>query len=242
MARPLLARAAHLALFTLLCALSTSCTVEISTVIRPDGTGVVSTVMSETTENVDFLRSIPNMQDYLGAWQASLREHGALIDVTRRGGREYTFVQTSFAGSDELGSQGAVPSGIRTWVHSTMSPSALGARYTYRAVVDAASLYEQRLPSDPNAQAEARKLLDAMKLTYSVTLPGTITYSNAQRATGSKLSWDLPMGARTEIMAESELVWEDRVVLAKSGALAAVGICIVATLIVVLSTVARSRK
>jgi len=184
---------------------ATGCTMDISTVIHPDGSGTVSMSMSETTENSDFIRQIPNMADYLLAWQDSLRKQGIMIDDSRQGDREYIFMQRRFHSLKELSSPADLPGGAKAWVYATAEPRTFETTYRFSAIVDTTGLYESAPGIDSRALSEAHKELNKMQMTYSVTLPGEILFSNADRQRGNKLTWDMRMNAHNEIKAESKV-------------------------------------
>ncbi len=202
--------------------LLSGCTMDVSTVINPDGSGTISVNLSEATENTDFMRRMPNMADYLNTWQDSLRKQGVLIDISRQGENEYIFLQNRFEDLEGISTPVDLPGDITTWIAVSMDSAPFETVYRYAAVVDTTTLYQAAPGIDSRAQAEVEKQLDQMLFTYSVTLPGEITYTNASRQKGNKMTWDIRMKAQNEIVAESRLRYDYRakVIKATSGALA----------------------
>ena len=233
-----------LALLLGLILLTVGCTMDISTVIHPDGSGTVSVELSETIENIDFIRQMPNMADYLLAWQASLRKQGIMIDDTRQGDREYIFLQRRFYSLEELSSPVDLPGDVKAWIYAVSEQGTFETHYRFSAIVDTTGLYESAPGIDPNALREVHKLLDAMQMTYSVTLPGEILFSNADRQQGNKLAWDIRMNAFNEIKAESRLDHRERIELARK-AIIALGLvvgCSAVVLTFALLRLVRKRK
>jgi hypothetical protein len=189
---------------------------DVSTVINPDGSGTISVNLSETIENIDFIRRMPNMADYLNTWRDSLRKQGVLIDISQQGENEYVFLQNRFPDSEGISTPIDLPGDITTWIAASKDAASFETTYRYRAVVDTTAFYQAAPGIDPRIQAEVEKQLDQMQFTYSVTLPGEITYSNANRQKGNKLTWDMRMKAKNEIVAESRLRYETRVSAVKS--------------------------
>ena len=202
--------------------LLSGCTMDVSTVINPDGSGTISVNLSEVVENTEFIRKMPNMADYLNAWRDSLRKQGILIDISRQGETEHIFLQSRFEDLDGISTPVDLPGDIKTWIAVDMDSAPFETVYRYAAVVDTTALYQGAPGIDSRAQAEVEKRLNQMRFTYSVTLPGEITYTNASRQRGNKMTWDIGMNARNEIKAESCLSHDSHtnVVKAITGALA----------------------
>lgn len=198
------------------------CTMDVSTVINPDGSGTISVTLSQVAEDVDFIRQMPNMADYLNAWRDSLRKQGVLIDISRRGENEYIFLQNRFDDLDGISTPMDLPGDVKTWIAVTMDSTPFETVYRYAAVVDTTTLYQGSPGMDSRVQAEVVKELNQMQFTYSVILPGEITYTNATRQKANRMIWDIRMNAQNELKAESRLRHDSRVNVVKTitGALA----------------------
>ena len=134
--------------------LLSGCTMDVSTVINPDGSGTISVNLSETIENTEFIRKMPNMADYLNVWRDSLRKQGILIDISRQGETEHIFLQSKFKDLDGLSTPVDLPGDIKTWIAVDMDSAPFETVYRYAAVVDTTALYQGAPGIDSTAQAE----------------------------------------------------------------------------------------
>jgi hypothetical protein len=200
--------AARLAGFIALLMLGISgCRMDIATAINADGSGLMSVQLVETTENVNFIKQMPNMADYLFSWFADLREQGMMIAEWRQGKESVVFLQNRFASLDALSVApiSADQSSTTTWVYATRTESPKHTTFRFSGLLDTTTFYRVATGIDSQAQAEIRKQFDQMQITYSLVLPGEIVYSNADKIVGNRLTWNIKMNARTEMRAEARV-------------------------------------
>jgi hypothetical protein len=200
-------RAARLLMLSVLLFTLSGCRMDISTIIHADGTGAMNVRFAEATENVDFLRQMPNMADYFRSWISDLRMQGMMVDESRQGQETVIFIQNRFASLDALATplSGQEQDALQTWVYATRDDVGVHTTYRFSGAMDTTVFYRAASGIDSRAQAEVRKQLDQMSLTYSVTLPGKIVYSNADMVVGNRMTWKIKMNARNEMQAESRL-------------------------------------
>jgi hypothetical protein len=179
------------------------CTIDINVIVHPDNTATISAEFVELAESTDFIRRIPNMADYLDAWMRSLREDGVLFDLSYEGEDEHIYMQRRVQNLRELSSPQELPGGVRTWTLAERTDEGQVATYRYCAVLDTTIFYGTAPGADANVTAEVHKQLDDVTMTYSVTLPGQITYTNADSVHYNRATWNVPMKALIEIVAES---------------------------------------
>ena len=184
---------------------ATGCTMDVNVMIHSDDSATVGLEMVEAAENTDFLRRMPNMRDYLNAWMQNLREDGLLFDLHYAGTDEHIYLQRDLHSLDELSSPQELPSGVRAWTWVQRQDQGRMSTYHFRTIVDTSILYQTVAGADSNVTAEMQKELDAINMTYSVTLPGDIVYTNAPRVRGNRATWDVPMNSQIEIVAESQV-------------------------------------
>ena len=182
------------------------CTIDISAVVNPDGTGTVSAAMIESVEKTDWLRQVPNMDAHLEVWKADLRANGIMVDDIRLGDTERVFLQSRFSSLEALGSTRTLPGGVSTWVYASAEEAPSETIYRYSAVLDTTSLYRASPDLQPAVLERIREQLRSMKITYSLTLPGELLYSNADRRHGNRVIWDIRMDEKNQIRAESRVI------------------------------------
>jgi len=180
------------------------CSMDINVIVHPDDTATVGVETVEKAESTDFIRRMPNMGDYLDAWMQNLREEGVLFDRQYRGENEYIYLQRHVDSLEELSSPQELPNGVRAWTWVERQDQGRVATYRFRGILDTSVFYETAPGADSSVTAEMQKELNAMHMTYSVTLPGRIVYSNATRVRANRATWDVPMNAQTEIVVESQ--------------------------------------
>jgi len=213
-----------LALLLLVALMLTACEMHISTVVEADGSGTVSLTASELTSNVDRLRDLPNFGPYLEAVQESLRQEGIMIDTWREGETEYLFMQNRFGSLEDLSEAspllGEQPS---TWTLAVMETSPLVTEYKFSAVFDVSELLQAGAESDAMTASELNRWLGGGRMTYSLTLPGKITYANASSIEGNRVTWVLEADTPNELVARSQLEHREEVILARLGGVVLAG-------------------
>jgi hypothetical protein len=180
------------------------CDMHIDVLIHPDGTGTVAAELVELAENTDFIRRMPNMADYLNAWMDSLRQEGVLIDLSRRGNNEHIYLQRQTSSLAEMSSPPGLPAGVQTRTLAERQQEGDIVTYRYQVLVDTTSLYRVAPGANPDITSELHKQLNAVKATFSVTVPGRIVYTNANTVSANRATWNLQMNALTPIIVESQ--------------------------------------
>jgi hypothetical protein len=182
----------------------TSCTMDFTTIIYSDGSGVMTTTLARSKEDIDFLRQAPGMAGYLDSWITNLRYDGMLAENYQIGDQEAFFLQREFGNLEELSTTEAIE-GVGSWIYATKYIE--GNRLIFRviALVDTTVLYTGLTNLNSNAAAEIQKELDNSVMSYSFVLPGNIAYHNGKLLGNDRVGWDLRLNDKNEIIAESQL-------------------------------------
>ena len=180
-----------------------ACDMSIDVVIHPDGTASIAAELVELAENTDFIRRMPNMADYLDAWIGSLRQAGVLIDFASRGDNEHIYLQRRVSSLEDVSAPLASPAGVQTWSLAERRQEGETVTYRYQGLVDTTSLYRVAPGANQDVTSELHKELNEVRATFSVTLPGRITYSNADVVQANRAVWSLPMNGVRSIIVES---------------------------------------
>jgi hypothetical protein len=197
---------ANLAVFAaaVLSALSLSgCEIHFTTTIRADGSGAVSTQLTESAENMNFLRQVPSMAGYLDAWAQSLRGQGILVDHTYLKASEEITFQRRFGSLAEFLKQGAESADQSSWVYVSRYTEGGETIYRYTALVDTRDFYKDV----PGVNSSARDMIlqefNKISMQYSVILPGKIYFHNGAEMNGDAVTFKIPMNAVSQVVVES---------------------------------------
>lgn len=179
------------------------CEIHFTTTIREDGSGTVSTRLTESTENMNFLRQVPSMAGYLDAWAQSLRSQGILVDhAYQKGSEEITF-QRRFGSLAEFLKQGADSADQSSWVYVKRYSEGDEIVYRYIALVDTRDFYKDV----PGVNSSARDMIlqefNKITMQYSVILPGKIYFHNGEELNGGAVTFKIPMNAVSQVVVES---------------------------------------
>jgi len=182
-----------------------SCEIHIENHIKANGKITTSIQIMETTENVDFFRKIPGLDRYLSSYIAQSREEGSLVENWVEEDNEYFYFQqtyeniSSFLDGDDIQEE----STSQSWVYLKSFTVGDEICYRYLAQVSPDILYEMPEDTDGRIINEIHKLIDDIDLTYAVTLPGRLLYSNGSSQTSSTAQWELSVRDNNELVAES---------------------------------------
>ena len=191
-------------ILALLITFSTSaCEVHITTVISADNTGFVTTTLSETTDNMNYLKQVPGMEAYLESWKLSLRNQGMQLDQAVNGGQEYLTFQRIFGSLDDFMQSNQGLKVQPTWVYVTRTQESGDTVFRYIALIDTRPFYANIPGIDPNAGSYIRQLFDQINMNYSVSLPGKVVYSNGQIGPANEVTWKLRMNDVNQVVVES---------------------------------------
>lgn len=186
-------------------------TLDISTVIRSDGSGTkrVAVAIDETVYELALLQG----EDPFADLKARAREIGARIEPYHRDNQAGIAVAVDFT------SLGALNQGIATRPFETVHVEKTGLlfekTYSFQSQIDTG-----RLP--PQIKSALATIQD-VDFRYSVTLPGNIVSHNANEVDGNRLTWYLD--PRTETVYELRATSQRTDERMKAGALV-VGISI----------------
>lgn len=180
----------------------TACQLQIETTVHPNGSAITSVHLSETSENVDFLREMPGMRRYISGWLAQLREQGLTVENWVAKDIEHFVLQQRYA---DLASLSALedPLTADSWVYTTAYQVGDTQCFRYSARVNPQTLYTTPPGTDSSVVGEINKYLNQMEFTYAITLPGRIVYSNTTLVNGNRVEWRLDMRRPNEFIAES---------------------------------------
>lgn len=182
----------------------TGCTMDITTIINPDGSGIMTTTLSRSKEDIDFLRQMPGMEGYLDSWIMNLRQDGMLAENYPQGDQEVFFLQRKFGNLDELSVTGNNEDG-GSWIYATKYIEGDQMIFRVVALVDTTILYSGLTNLNSSAAAEIKKELDNSEMIYSFVLPGRVTYHNGKSENNNRVSWVLRLNDKNELIAESQL-------------------------------------
>ncbi len=182
-----------------------ACEMHISTIVEPDGSGAIGITMSESTENTDFLRQVPNLEAYLETVRRDLSARGIMVENWREGDTEYVFLQNRFASLEDLSQASLTGMGENTWLLAVREPTASGTEYRLSALIDPSVLFEVRPSVGAGMQNQVRRLVGETQISFSATMPGRITYSNSPIVRHNGGTWELRSDGPTEIVVQSEL-------------------------------------
>lgn len=188
-----------------LCALLaglTACQLRIGTIVHPNGSATTSVHLSEDVENTDFLRDIPGMRRYITSWLTQLREQGLTVENWTTGDFEHFVLQQRYP---DLASLSMLDEALTTdsWVYAMSYQVGDTQCFRYTARVDPRVLYTTPPGTDSTVVNEVNKYLNQMELTYAVTLPGKVVYSNGASIDGNQAEWRLDMRRTNELIAEA---------------------------------------
>jgi hypothetical protein len=181
------------------------CEIHIENHIKPNGRITTSIQIVETEENIDFFRKIPGLDRYLSSWIARSREEGSLVENWVEEKNEFFYIQNSYL---DFQSFMAMPEDqfeedSHSWVYVNAYPVGDEICYRYLAQVSADMLYVTPPDTEQRIITEVHKLIDDIDLTYAVTLPGRLLFSNGSAQSSSTAQWELSVRDNNELVAES---------------------------------------
>lgn len=200
----------------------TGCTtLDVSTVIRADGSGTrrVAVALDENLYNLALARN----EDPFADIKNDAREIGARVEPYRRGGRVGIAVAIDFPNLETLNQA------LGTEEFETLRVEKSGwlfkQTFTFRSQIDTAGV-----PKLEDIQLGVATRPDFI---YSVTLPGEIISHNATEVEGNKLTWYLnPLESTVyDLVATSEVVNQELITAAIVGGVVLVAVVVLGGLI-----------
>lgn len=191
--------------------LISGCTIDLSTTLRPDGTGITSVLVSESRENMDFLRSAPGVPGYLSAIVKEMRISGAMFEQYIEGDQEVFLIQRYFNNSG-AGTENTYPT-QGSWSYVQRYREGNEEVIRFLCVVDTRTLFDNPDRIESNAANVLRDQLNQMDMKYHLNVPGSLVFHNGDEATSQQVSWRIQMNDVNYLVAESRFPAEDKTVL-----------------------------
>lgn len=191
-------------LFLFLSSALSACTMDVTTVIRPDGSALMTTSFARSKQDIDFLRQSPGMAGYLDSWIMNLRQEGILAENYLHGDQEAFFLQREFGNLEEI-SAAQDTEAAGSWIYATKYVEGNSLMFRVMALVDTSVLYSNLSNVHPTAAGEIQKELDSSQMTYSFVLPGKIAYHNGNPVNNNRITWTLRLNDKNQLIAESQL-------------------------------------
>jgi hypothetical protein len=185
----------------LLSILLTGCTIEFSTTLRPDGTGITTILAQESIENMDFLRSSPGVSGYFSALIRDVRESGAMFEQYIQGDQEYFQLQRFFNNTDVVTENPLPIDG--SWMTIQQYTEDDEEVLRFLCVVDTRVLYTETEGISSEVANALHDQLDQISMTYHLKVPGQIVYHNGDEAIDQFVTWQLRMNESNYLVAET---------------------------------------
>jgi hypothetical protein len=172
------------------------CTVDIHTTVREDGSGTLVTRMVPPDQATD-ISSLPNADAYLKDMQRRVAGAGTTFE---RDGSAFVFKRDFSSPAQLAGNTGAGGG----YTNLTVQREGGETRYVFTARIDTRDLYKAdgAMAADASNASTIKDELDKTEMTYTLELPGTVSYSNGS-ASGKSVSWRVPMNQTFDLRAES---------------------------------------
>jgi len=193
--------AQQVALILALCGfLLYGCTLDITTVINRDGSGMISLTARDSQENMDFILQVPGMADYLGSITRQLELAGMQTTSWQTDQDYFIYLQRRIDRLAELSDQDPTTD---TWIN-VQSYDEGGWKVTrYLALIDTQGLYRDNTNLDNQIVQAMQSELDGITINYRLRLPGEIVYHNASQDQPGTPVWQIKMRGQTQIIAEA---------------------------------------
>lgn len=189
-------------LLLLLIALSiTGCTIDLSTTLRTDGTGITTIMVHESKENMDFLRSAPGISGYLSAVIRDVRKSGAMFEQYIEGDQEVFLLQRFLNNSSE-GTGNTYPI-VGSWVYVQRYYEENEEVLRFMGMVDTRTLYQNPNEVGSDVASVLRDQLNQIDMEYHLNVPGRLVYHNGNEATSQQVSWQIRMNDINYLVAET---------------------------------------
>jgi len=191
-------------LFLFMSGTVSACSMDITTIIQADGSGVMTTSFARSKQDIDFLRQAPGMASYLDSWIMNLRQEGMLAENYLYGDQEAFFLQRQFGNLEELSVAQATET-TSSWTYVTKYVEGSNLIFRVVALIDTSILYSNLNAMNPTAAGEIQKELDSSHMSYSFILPGELAYHNGKSGNKNRITWTLRLNDKNQLVAESQL-------------------------------------
>ncbi len=180
--------------------LMSGCTIDLSTTLRPDGTGITSILVHETRDNMEFLRSAPGVPGYLSALVRDIRNSGALFEQYIESDQEVFLVQRYFNNSSSDTGDSYPIEG--SWVNVQSYREGDEDVMRFMSMVDTRTLFNSPGQTDPNVTSALRDQLNQVDMKYHLHFPGRLVYHNGDVAIDREIVWQIRMNDVNYLVAE----------------------------------------
>src|SRR5512145_2677544 len=165
-----------------------ACTIDITTLINPDGSGSLGMTYKLTTNDLESLEGFGMEKDTICEQMGE--ESNDLTFTQEEHGEETWCVATQpIATLEEMKSE----MGGDGFTINTLEIS--GNKFTFDAVADM---------SQQEGQTEAFDL-SILKISYPMTPPGKVSNHNGNSISGNTVTWELPLGSSKDLHLESKV-------------------------------------
>ena len=184
------------------------CSMNLSTTLRTDGTGITTILVQESRENMDFLRSAPSISGYLSALIRDVKGSGAMFEQYIQGDQEFILIQRNINISNgETGNIYPVEGSWITVQHYTEGNEEI---LRFLGVVDTRVLYSDTPGISSDVANALRDQLNQISMTYQLNVPGQIVYHNGEETTNQHVSWQLRMNESNYLVAETRFPTDNK--------------------------------
>ncbi|MFZ5807829.1 MAG: hypothetical protein ACOY16_00965 [Chloroflexota bacterium] len=184
----------------------TGCTINITTTLHEDGSGQTSALISDSQENMAFLRSAPGMSGYLHSIIRQIKSLGMKLDRFSEGGNEYIFIQRNlnYINSNTINS---AFSSSWIYVDKYKDDNEIVLRFT--GLIDARKLYPDSNNLDTVITNELTNQISRIDMTYRLYAPGKIVYHNGDELLNNGILWKIKMDQVNYLVAEVRIPHND---------------------------------
>jgi hypothetical protein len=178
------------------------CTIQVNTVIQPDGSGIYRTEIGFTAQEQKSLAATSGSVDQLCEESRKSSETNyarpVISEVAERDGSRWCSLTVAFATLDEL--------------RAIYSAAGSGVRIDRLEIVDDQVVYDITLTGNTNQQTDSPfsqlggLIAQALDASWRVTLPGRLGNHNGEQTEGNTIIWKLEAGiTEKRLRAESRL-------------------------------------
>ena len=184
------------------------CSIDLSTTLRPDGTGITTILVQESRENMDFLRSAPGISGYLSALMREVKGSGAMVDQYIEGDQEFILLQR-YLNNTNVGTGNTYPL-KGSWITVQQYTEGNEDVMRFLGVVDTRTLYSDSAGISPEVANALQGQLNQISMTYHLNMPGHIIYHNGDEMANQQVSWQLLMNESNYLVAETRFPAENK--------------------------------
>jgi hypothetical protein len=164
-----------------------ACTIDISIVVNPDGSGSMGMTYKLTAEDLKSLEGMGMTKD--------------TICTQMESDGEITFTQETHG--DETWCVGSQPVANLMELKDQMGGD--GFTINKLDIVDGKFVFDADADMSQQGEDTSGFNLGMLKITYSMTAPGKVTNHNGDSISGNTVTWELPLGATKNLHLESKV-------------------------------------